>query len=288
MTTVPRFSFEFFPPTSAEAEAKLWNTVVKLAPLNPVFASVTYGAGGSTRERTLRVVKKLKAETKLVPAAHLTCVGATREEIDGIARGWWAEGIDHLVALRGDPPAGSGAYREHPGGYRDAAALVEGLRKIADFDISVAGYPESHPESPSVAADIDNLKRKVDAGANRVITQYFFDAEQFLRFRDRVTAAGIEVPLVPGILPITNFARTVGFSKRCGASIPAWLFDRFDGLDQDPETRELVAATTAADLCRKLVEEGSTHFHFYTLNYPSLTFAVCRLLGARAELGEAA
>ncbi|WP_193188777.1 methylenetetrahydrofolate reductase [NAD(P)H] [Nisaea sediminum] len=288
MTQDLNVSFEFFPPTSEAAEARLWNTVEKLAPLRPAFASVTYGAGGTTRERTLNIVRTLKRDGRMVPAAHLTCVGAEKAEIDAIARGWLDEGITHLVALRGDPPKGSGKYIPHPGGYANAAALVEGLRRIGDFDISVAAYPEAHPDSPSEAADIENLKAKINNGAARAITQYFFDAELFLRFRDKVAAAGIDVPIVPGIMPITNFGKTVNFSKACGATVPAWLHERFEGLDEDPETRELVAASTAADLCHDLMAEGVRDFHFYTLNVPSLTYAVCHLLGIRPDVSEAA
>ena len=281
-------SFEFFPPSSEAAEARLWNTVEKLAPLGPAFASVTYGAGGTTRERTLKVVQKLKNDGRMEPAAHLTCVGADKAEIDGIAKGWLDAGITRLVALRGDPPQDTGRYQPHPNGYQNAADLVSGLRKIGDFDISVAAYPEAHPDSPSEVADIANLKAKIDNGANRAITQYFFDVDLFLRFRDKVAKAGIDAPLVPGIMPIGHFGRMVNFSKRCGASVPDWLFERFEGLDDDPETRELVAASTAADLCHRLIKEGVTDFHFYTLNVPSLTFATCHLLGMRPNLSEAA
>lgn len=288
MTHDPSVSFEFFPPTSETAEARLWNTVDKLAPLKPAFASVTYGAGGTTRERTLKVVKRLKLDGRMLPAAHLTCVGAAKEEIDAIARDWLSEGITRLVALRGDPPKGAGRYVPHPGGYENAAALVAGLKRIGDFDISIAAYPEGHPDSPSVTADIENLKRKIDNGAARAITQYFFDAELFLRFRDQVAAAGIDVPLVPGIMTVTNFARLVSFSKTCGATVPQWLHERFADLDHDPETRELVAASTAADLCHTLMAEGVGDFHFYTLNVPSLTYAVCHLLGLRPDVSEAA
>ena len=281
-------SFEFFPPSSETAEARLWSTVEKLAPLGPAFASVTYGADGTTRERTLKVVQRLKNDGRMEPAAHLTCIGANKAEINNIAKDWLERGITRLVALRGDPPQGSARYEPHPNGYANAADLVSGLRRIGDFDISVAAYPETHPDSPSEAADIANLKMKIDNGARRAITQYFFDVDMFLRFRDKLAKAGIDAPLVPGIMPISHFGRMVNFSKRCGTYIPGWLFDRFEGLDQDPQTRALVAASTAADLCHRLIEEGARDLHFYTLNAPSLTFATCRLLGVRPTFSEAA
>ncbi|MFO0989389.1 MAG: methylenetetrahydrofolate reductase [NAD(P)H] [Alphaproteobacteria bacterium] len=279
--TAPTVSFEFFPPRDDAGWAQLWATIGKLAPFRPGFVSVTYGAGGTTRERTDRIVRRIRTETPLEPAAHITCVGAERGEIDALAKSWWDAGIRHLVALRGDPPAGGAKYLPHPGGYENAAALVAGLRMVAPFDIAVAAYPEKHPDSPSVAADLDNLKRKLDAGGTSAITQFFFDAGAFLRFRDRARAAGIAAPLVPGILPITNFARAVEFAQRCGASVPAWLAELFHGLDDDPEQRNLVAAATACDLCEKLAAEGVDRFHFYTLNRPQLTAAICRRLGLK-------
>lgn len=288
MTETPTVSFEFFPPKDSDGEAKLWHTVARLGAYGPAFVSVTYGAGGSTRERTSRVVKRLARESELTPAAHLTCVGATREEIDATARDWWDAGIRHIVALRGDPPEGEDRYAPHPGGYLNAADLTAGLKRIADFEISVGAYPEVHPDSTDRAADLDNLKRKIDAGATRAISQYFFDAETFLRFRDLCADAGITVPVVPGILPVTNFKTVVRFSKACGASVPGWMADLFDGLDADPETRQLVAASTATDLCLALMQEGVEDFHFYTLNRPQLTAAICRRLGLRPEMEAAA
>lgn len=281
MKVVPKVSFEFFPPRDDAGWTQLWATIEKLAPFRPAFVSVTYGAGGTTRERTDRIVRRIRTETALEPAAHITCVGAECGEIDALARSWWAAGIRHLVALRGDPPAGAGRFQPHPGGYQGGAHLVAGLKAIADFDIAVAAYPEKHPDSPTVDADLDNLKRKIDAGGSTAITQFFFDADLFLRFRDRVRRKGIAVPLVPGILPITNFARAVEFAARCGASVPAWLAELFQGLDSDPEQRQLVAAATACDLCEKLAAEGVDRFHFYTLNRPQLTAAICRRLGLK-------
>jgi methylenetetrahydrofolate reductase (NADPH) len=281
MTAKPIVSFEFFPPQDVKSEERLWQVIESLSPLAPSFYSVTYGAGGSTRARTDRIVRRIHDETAVPPAAHLTCVGASRADIDALARSWWESGIHQIVALRGDPPKGEGQYTPQPDGYENAAALVTGLRKIADFDISVAAYPECHPDSPSVEADIDNLKRKIDNGANRAITQYFFDNDHFLRFRDRVAAAGIKVPLVPGILPVTNFARVVEFSEQCGTTVPKRLAEMFDGLDRDPETRNLIAATVAVEQCEGLQREGVGHFHFYTLNRAALTKAICWRLGVR-------
>lgn len=276
-------SFEFFPPKTAKMQENLWAAVQRLAPLNPKFVSCTYGAGGSTRERTHETLVDIRNKTHLEPAAHLTCVGATRGEVDDVARHYWDSGIRHIVALRGDPPEGmEGKYVPHPGGYAYAADLVEGLKKVADFEISVAAYPEVHPEARSAEADIDNLKRKVDAGATRAITQYFFNPEDFLRFRDRVRAAGLTVPLVPGILPVTNFGTVCRFSAACGAGVPAWMHTLFDGLDDDPTTRKLVAATVAIETARTLVSEGAREFHFYTLNRADLTYAICHVLGVRA------
>ena len=276
-------SFEFFPPKTDKMNEALWDCVQRLAPLGPRFVSVTYGAGGTTRERTHETVVRIQREAGLPPAAHLTCVGASRGEVDEVARRYWDAGIRHIVALRGDPPEGQAGYRPHADGYAYAADLVAGLKRVADFEISVAGYPETHPEAASAEADLANLKRKVDAGACRAISQYFFDVEVFLRFRDQAAAAGIRVPLVPGILPVTNFAQVVKFSTACGTTVPAWMADLFAGLDDDPETRRMVAATVAAEQCRMLAAEGVSEFHFYTLNRADLTFAICHILGVRAR-----
>jgi methylenetetrahydrofolate reductase (NADPH) len=272
-------SFEFFPPKSDAAEAALWDTVCRLAPLQPAFVSVTYGAGGTTRERTHATVTRIARETAVTPAAHLTCVEATRGEVDDVARQYWDAGIRHLVALRGDPPDGADGYQPADGGYAYASDLVAGLRKVADFEISVAAYPEVHPDAPSQAFDLDNLKRKIDAGATRAITQFFFDNSAFLRFRDAVAAAGIAAPLVPGIMPVTNFGGIRRFAERCGASIPAWLADAFEGLDDDPDGRRRVAEELAGAQCLELAEQGVREFHFYTLNRAELTGAICRKLG---------
>ncbi|MCC7275168.1 MAG: methylenetetrahydrofolate reductase [Alphaproteobacteria bacterium] len=274
-------SFEFFPPKTAEMEARLWETVQRLAPLSPRFVSVTYGAGGSTRERTHATVARIRRETALEPAAHLTCVGATRAEIDEVARTYWAAGIRHVVALRGDAPADAGRYQPHPGGYAYAADLVAGLKRVADFEVTVAAYPETHPEAVSPAADLDNLKRKIDAGATRAVTQFFFDPDVYFRFRDRATAAGIAVPIVAGILPVTNFGQVRKFAGACGAAVPGWLGALFEGLDDDPETRRLVAATVVAEQVRALRAGGVGEYHFYTLNRADLTFAICHILGVR-------
>lgn len=275
-------SFEFFPPKTEKMEAKLWECIERLEPLKPSYVSVTYGAGGSTRERTHQTVKRIRAETNLEPAAHLTCVGATRDEIDAIARQYWEDGIKHIVALRGDPPEGIGEkYVPHPGGYAFAADLVEGLKKIADFEISVAAYPEVHPEAVSLEADLDNLKRKVDAGAARAITQGFFDVGNYLDFLEAVDKAGIDVPVVPGILPVTNFKRVQEFGAMTGMAVPDWMADLFEGLDEDADTRRLVAATLAAEQCRVLYANGVKAFHFYTLNRADLTYAICHILGVR-------
>ena len=285
----PRVSFEFFPPKTAEMEERLWAAIKRLEPLRPRFVSVTYGAGGSTRERTHATVHRIRQETPLEPAAHLTCVAATRQEIDAVARDYWDAGVRHIVALRGDPPSGIGAgYQPHPDGYAYAADLVAGLKKAADFEISVAAYPETHPAARSPGHDLDNLKAKLDAGANRAITQFFFDVDVFLRFRDRVAAAGINVPIVPGILPVTNFAQLRRMSTACGASIPAWMGGHFDGLDDDPDTRRLVAASLAAEQCRRLHAADVHEFHFYTLNRADLIVAICHLLGVRAPRPAAA
>ncbi len=279
-----RASFEFFPPKSEAMEKNLWDAVTRLAPLRPTFFSVTYGAGGSTRQRTHDTVVSLKKKTGIDPAAHLTCVAATKGEIDDVARAYWDAGIRHVVALRGDPPSGMGGkYTAHPGGYANAAELVAGLKKIGDFQISVAGYPEKHPDSPDAKADLENLKRKVDAGADRCITQFFFESDNFLRFRDRAVAAGVNTPIVPGVMPVSNFQAVTRIAGLCGAKVPAWLADLFDGLDDDLETRRMIAATVAGDLCRRLQSEGVDQFHFYTLNRADLTFAICHLLGVRPQ-----
>lgn len=278
-------SFEFFPPKTEASTEALWECVKRLAPLKPRFVSVTYGAGGTTRERTHEIVTRIARETDIKPAAHLTCVGATTAEIDQIAERYWQAGIRHLVALRGDMPDGAKPYRAHPGGYAYASDLVAGLKKVADFEISVAAYPEPHPEAVSAEADLDNLKRKVDAGASRAITQFFVDIEHFLRFRDRAVAAGITVPIVPGIMPVTNFAGFTRFAGTCGTSVPDWMADLFTGLDQDPETRRLIAATVAAEQCRALAGAGVSDFHFYTLNRADLSFAICHILGVRPAQG---
>jgi methylenetetrahydrofolate reductase (NADPH) len=266
-------------------EERLWEAIVRLAPLGPEFMSVTYGAGGSTRERTHNTVRRILDETDVTPAAHLTCVGSTRKEVDAVARAYWDAGVRHIVALRGDPPDGESRFAPHPGGYACGAELVAGLREVGDFDISVAGYPEVHPDAESPDAELAYLKRKVEAGACRIITQYFFDTDLFLRFRDRVTAAGIEVPIVPGIMPVTNFHTLARFSAACGATVPTWLAGLFDGLDDDPDTRRLVAATVASEQCMALHEEGVNEFHFYTLNRAELTKAICRMLGVVPRRG---
>jgi len=280
----PLVSFEFFPPKTPEMEAKLWQAVKRLEPLAPRFVSVTYGAGGSTRERTHATVVRIRRETVLEPAAHLTCVGAARDEIDRVAEHYWEAGIRHVVALRGDPPSGHGRYAVHPGGYAYAADLVAGLRRVANFEVSVAAFPEMHPEARSAEADLDNLKRKIDAGATRAITQFFFDTEVYLRFVERARARGITVPIVPGILPVTNVAQTRKFAAQCGAAVPAWMAGLFEGLDDDPETRRLVAASIAIEQCRLLQAEGVREFHFYTLNRADLAVAICHMLGVRAPV----
>ena len=285
--TPPAVSFEFFPPQSEQAEATLWQSVDRLKGLHPRFVSVTYGADGSTRERTHNAVARLLRETSLTTAPHLTCVGADRGEIDDIAREYWDMGVRHLVALRGDPPKGTKHYEPHAGGYAYASDLVAGLRNIADFEISVAAYPEVHPEARDADADLENLKRKLDAGATRAITQFFFDVDVFLHFRDRCAAAGIDSPIVPGILPITRFPQLEKFAAVCGASVPDWLRQWFKGLDDDAETRQMIAASVAIDQVRRLQAEGVTEFHFYTLNRSELAFAICHALGVRPDLGEA-
>ena len=274
-------SFEFFPPKTEKMEATLWDSVKTLEPLGPRFVSVTYGAGGSTRARTHATVVRIQRETTLQAAAHLTCVEASRGEIDDIARAYWDAGIRHIVALRGDPPEAGQRFRAHPDGYANAAELVAGLKKIAPFEISVACYPECHPDSPTAAADLDNLRRKIDAGANRAISQFFFSPSCFLRFRDEVAAAGIDVEITPGILPVSNVAQTRRFAALCGATIPPWLDRLFEGLDDLPAARQLVAATVAAELCGQLYAGGVRQFHFYTLNRAELSYAICHLLGLR-------
>jgi methylenetetrahydrofolate reductase (NADPH) len=288
MTAALKVSFEIFPPAGTVSEEALWRTVSRLKGLNPAFVSVTYGAGGSTRERSTRILDQLLSTTKLDAAAHVTCVGATRDELDTLARGWAERGVKRIVALRGDAPDGQTKFQPHPGGYRDAADLVAGLRRVSDFKIAVGAYPETHPDAASPEADLDNLKRKLDAGASSAITQFFFDAETYLRFRDRVSAAGITQPIIPGILPVTNFSRVVTFSKRCGASVPQWMHELFEGLDEDAETRRLVAASTACELCNTLKAEGVFDFHIYTLNRAELAMAICRRLGMRGDLSAAA
>ena len=276
-------SFEFFPPKTEKMAETLWDSIQTLEPLQPRFVSVTYGAGGSTRERTHQTVERILKETSLTPAAHLTCVGASRGEVDEVAREYWNLGVRHIVALRGDPSEPGAKYQPHAEGYRDATELVEGLKKVAPFDISVAAYPEVHPDSSSRAFDLENLKRKVDAGADRAITQFFFSADCFFRFRDEAAAAGLDVEIVPGILPVSNVATTRRFAATCGASIPQWLDDLFEGLDDLPAARQLIAATVAAELCGQLYAGGVRHFHFYTLNRAELSYAICHLLGVRAK-----
>ena len=274
-------SFEFFPPRTAEMEENLWRAVKRLEPLAPRFVSVTYGAGGSTRERTHNTVRRILTESPLVPAAHLTCVDSPREEVLEVADEYWAMGVRHIVALRGDPPAGETKYVPHPAGFAWASDLVAGLRAQHDFEVSVATFPEGHPDSFSLEAEFDNLKRKIDAGATRAITQFFFDNWMYLRFVDRARKAGIFVPIVPGIMPVSNFTQTVRFAAQAGASVPKAMGRLFDGLEHDPETRKLVAATFAAEQCQRLAEAGVNEFHFYTLNRADLTYALCHILGLR-------
>jgi len=276
-------SFEFFPPKTEKMEETLWESLETLSPLGPRFVSVTYGAGGSTRERTHATVARIARETDIPAAAHLTCVEATRDEIDAVANEYWDAGVRHIVALRGDSPRPGERYHTHPGGYENAAALVAGLRKLHPFEISVAAYPECHPDSLDAAADIDNLKRKLDAGASRAITQFFHEAETFFRYRDAVAAAGIDAEIVPGIMPVMNFASVQRMSAMCGTQVPAWMGHLFDGLDDHPAARQLVAATIAAELCRRLYAGGVRNFHFYTLNRAELSYAICHLLGLRPK-----
>ncbi|WP_260482456.1 methylenetetrahydrofolate reductase [NAD(P)H] [Sphingomicrobium flavum] len=272
-------SFEFFPPASEAMQAKLWSSIERLAPLGPRFVSVTYGAGGTTRERTHATVRRILEETELTPAAHLTCVDASRAEVDAIARDYWEMGVRHIVALRGDPP--DGQFVPHADGYGSAAELVAGLKQVADFDISVAAYPELHPEAQSPETELDYLLRKIDAGASRAITQFFFSPDCFFRLRDAIADRGREVELVPGILPVTNVERTRSFAAKCGSSIPDWIDERFDGMDDDPHARELVASAIATELCGQLYAGGVRQFHFYTLNRASLSKAICRMLGIK-------
>lgn len=276
----PSVSFEFFPPKSEQAEAALWEVIGTLAPLKPRFVSVTYGAGGTTRERTHATVTRILRETPLTPAAHLTCVNASRAEIADIARSYWDAGVRHIVALRGDAPPGA-PFQVSDGGYGYADGLVEGLRKVADFDISVAAYPETHPEARSPEDDLDHLKRKLDAGANRAITQFFFDVDVYLRFEERARARGIAAEIVPGILPVTNVAQLKKFAGMCGTNVPKWLSHLFEGLDENPALRHSIAAMVAAEQCRMLMLAGVTNFHFYTLNRAELTQAICHILGVR-------
>jgi methylenetetrahydrofolate reductase (NADPH) len=279
-----RVSFEFFPPKSPEMEATLWSSIERLAPLNPSFVSVTYGAGGSTRERTHATVSRLVRETALKPAAHLTCVAATRDEVDEVVRSYHEAGVRHIVALRGDPIGGVGtAYEAHPGGYEQTCDLVAGIKRQGDFEVSVSAYPEKHPEAGSLDADIDALKAKVDAGADRAITQFFFDNDLYFRYLDRVRARGIGIPIVPGIVPVQNFKQTSNFARKTGASVPEWLAARFEGLDHDVETRKLIAAAVAAEQVIDLVDRGVSEFHFYTMNRADLVYAICHLLGLRGQ-----
>ncbi len=280
----PALSFEFFPPKNDALEAQLWSCVRRLEPMAPRFVSVTYGAGGTTQARTHATVTRIRRETGLIPAAHLTCVGASRGEVDDVARSYWDAGIRHIVALRGDAPPGQD-YAPHPDGYAYAADLVAGLKRVADFEISVAAYPETHPTALSADHDLDNLKRKLDAGATRAITQYFFDGSVFLSFLDRALAAGITAPIVPGIMPVSNYAQAAKFSAMCGASVPEWMGPLFEGLDDDAETRRMMGAIVAAEQVRLLQANGVDEFHFYTLNRPDLTYAIAHLLGVRAKTG---
>jgi methylenetetrahydrofolate reductase (NADPH) len=287
----PTVTFEFFPPGDQAMAQQLWECVLRLAPLQPQFVSVTYGADGSTRTRTHEFVERVMRETDLRVAPHLTCVGASRDEVLDIAQGYWRLGVRHLVALRGDVPADNvnadGRYRPHPNGFAYASDLVGGLKQVGNFDMSVAAYPEGHPESAGIEADLANLKRKVDAGARRAITQFFFEPDVFLRYRDRCATAGIGVSIVPGILPITRFPQMLRFAARCGATVPGWLRSRFEGLDDDPETRRLIAANVAIEQVQRLREHGVEEFHFYTLNRAELTYAICHALGLRPRVSEA-
>jgi methylenetetrahydrofolate reductase (NADPH) len=277
-----RVSFEFFPPKNDDMEARLWQTVERLEPLAPHFVSVTYGAGGSTRDRTARTVKRILDETSMVPAAHMTCVDASRAEVDQVVRDYAAMGVKRFVALRGDPVEGVGAtYRPHPDGYANGAELTAAIARLGDFDITVSAYPEKHPESPDYSTDIEMLKRKIDSGAKRAITQFFFDNDVYERYVERVRRAGIYVPIIPGILPVHNIAQVTNFAKRTGAHVPSWLKERFDGLENDPQTHSLVASAVAAEQVLDLIERGVRDFHFYTLNRADLAFAISHLIGIR-------
>jgi methylenetetrahydrofolate reductase (NADPH) len=280
----PNVSFEFFPPKSAEMETALWDSVRRLEPLQPSFVSVTYGAGGSTRERTHATVKRMVEETGLAPAAHLTCVSASRDEVNEVIRSYWDAGVRHIVALRGDPAGGLGtAYEPHAQGYHQTCDLVEGIRAVGDFEVTVSAYPEKHPEAASLEADIDALKKKVDAGATRAITQFFFDNDVYFRYLDKVRSAGITIPVLPGIVPVQNFRQTASFAQRTGASVPQWLADRFAGLEDDVATRRLVAAAVCAEQVVDLIDRGVTDLHFYTMNKADLVYAICHLIGLRSE-----
>ena len=277
-----KVSFEFFPPKTLKMEKNLWCSIRRLEPLGPHFVSVTYGAGGTTRDRTHATLARVLAETALAPAAHLTCVAATRGQVDAVIRDYARAGIRHIVALRGDPPAGAGsAYAPHPGGYENAADLVAGIRRIGDFEVSVSAYPEKHPDSADVTADLDMLQAKIDAGATRAITQFFFDNDLYFRYLDRMEARGIDIPVIPGIVPIHDFAQVSNFAARCGTHMPGRIARRFEGLEGDPETQKLVAATVAAEQVMDLAAQGVREFHFYTLNRADLVYAICHLMGLR-------
>jgi methylenetetrahydrofolate reductase (NADPH) len=281
-------SFEFSPPKTPEAEEALWKAIRRLAPLNPDFISVTYGAGGSTRDRTHRTVVRVLNETGLIPAAHLTCVNASRAEVDDVIRGYWEAGVRHIVALRGDPPGQiGGVYAPPADGYANATELTAGIRAIAPFEVSVGAYPQIHPEAGSLQHDLDVLKAKIDAGATRAITQFFFDFDGFLRFMERVRKAGVTIPISPGIMPVTNFSGLKKMAGPIGIQLPQWLANLFEGLEKDPETRRLIAASVASETCARLAEEGFSDFHFYTLNRADLTYAICRVLGVRETTPEA-
>lgn len=280
----PRVSFEFFPPKTEEMEVALWESVRRLEPIGPSFVSVTYGAGGSTRERTHATVKRMVEETGLKPAAHLTCVSASKAEVDEVIRSYWDAGVRHVVALRGDPAGGLGTiYEPHPDGYQQTSDLVAGLKSIGDFEVTVSAYPEKHPEAASLDADIDALQKKVDAGATRAITQFFFDNDVYFRYLDKVRARGIEIPILPGIVPVQNFKQTANFARKTGASVPQWLADRFEGLEEDAATRRLVAAAVCAEQVLDLIDRGVTDLHFYTMNKADLVYAICHLVGVKPE-----
>ena len=278
-----KVSFEFFPPRTTEMETQLWEAITRLAPLRPKFMSLTYGAGGSTRERTHATVARIVKETLIRPAAHLTCVAASRAEIDAVIRGYWNAGVRHIVALRGDPVGGPGArYEAHPEGYAGSTDLIAGIRRVADFDITVSAYPERHPESATLDQDVDALKAKIDAGASRAVTQFFFDNAHYFRFVEKARARGVAIPIIPGVVPVQNFKQTASFAQRAGATIPAWLARRFEGLDDDPATRRLIAASVAAEQALDLVDNGVSDLHFYTMNKADLVVAICHMLGLRA------